>query len=55
MTILLGIAAGAFFGVMLMGLLLCAKGNDACENCPYKNYYMEENNNGSEYKEFQSQ
>ena len=53
MLIVFAMMAGAFLGVALMGLLLCAKGDDACENCPYKNYYLdsitEENNNGSEY------
>ena len=53
MIVILSIMAGAFLGVALMGLLLCAKGDDACEYCPYKNYYFdsitEENNNGSGY------
>ena len=53
MIVILSIMAGGFLGVALMGLLLCAKGDDACEYCPYKNYYFdsitEENNNGSRY------
>ena len=55
MIMILSIMAGAFIGVVLMGLLLCAKGfnNDACESCPYKWFYIdsitEENNNGTRY------
>ena len=59
MIVILSIMAGAFLGVALMGLLLCAKGDDECENCPYKRFYIdsitEENNNGSGYEKFQSQ
>ena len=59
MLIVFAMMAGAFLGVALMGLLLCAKGDDACEYCPYKNYYLdnitEESNNGSGYEKFQSQ
>lgn len=51
--------AGAFIGVLTMGLLLCAKGDDVCIDCPYKNFYLEsitgEFDNGSGHKEFQSE
>ena len=53
MMIVLAIMGGAFLGVAFIGLFLCAKGDDVCENCPYKNYYFdnitEGNNNGSGY------
>ena len=53
MIVILSIMAGGFLGVALMGLLLCAKGDDACEYCPYKRFYIdsitEGNNNGSGY------
>ena len=41
MMIVLAVMAGAFIGVLTMGLLLCAKGDDVCQNCPYKLFYLD--------------
>ena len=50
MTILLGTAAGAMFGIVLICLILDIKGKDICVDCPYKHFYIdsitEEINNG---------
>ena len=40
MIIIFAMIGGAFIGISLMGLLLCAKGDDACENFPYKRFYI---------------
>ncbi len=53
MMIVLAVMAGAFIGVLTMGLLLCAKGDDVCIDCPYKRFYLEsitgEFDNGSRH------
>ncbi len=41
MMIVLAVMAGAFIGVLTMGLLLCAKGDDVCIDCPYKRFYVD--------------
>lgn len=41
MMIVLAVMAGAFIGVLTMGLLLCAKGDDVCIDCSYKRFYLE--------------